>query len=136
MYFLKKFFFLFGLLTLIFTGCQPSHTSPSQHLITQVDVTCTREAAMFEKHFTAPEKMSSVLNYIRLLEGHGPPKTDPERIRGDVFKIILQFSDGQQQVYYQRADTYLSRCCGPWETIEPDQGSQLYPMIVGMSSDL
>lgn len=131
-----KFCLILAFLVLILSGCGQNDTPPAPRLITQVDVTCTRDQQTTQKHYTAPEKMSAILNYIRLLEGHGRPETDPERIIGNAFKIVLHFSDGGQQVYYQRADKYLSRCCRPWENIDPEQGALLYPMMEDMPSDL
>ena len=132
----RKFRLILALLVLILSGCSKKGPPPAPRLITQVDVTCTRDGQTTQRHYTAPEKTSAILNYIRLLDGHGRPDTDPERILGDAFKIVLHFSDGSRQVYYQRANKYLSRCCRPWENIDPTHGMLLYPLVEKMPSDL
>ncbi len=131
----RKFCLLCCVLFCILPGCGAKHTSNPPRLVTQVEIQCSRSGAALQRHYTAPEKMSSVLNYMRRLEGHGPPDTDPERILGDAYKIILHLSDGQQRVYYQRADRYFSRCCGPWEVIDPVQAAALSAMVDTMPSD-
>ena len=127
----RKIFLSFLFLVFLLTGCEKSpDASPVPRYVAQVDVRGT-----LQRKYTAPEKMSSVLNYLRLLEGGGSPDTDPERITGDVYEITLSLSDGTRRVYRQRANRYLSRDSHPWERIDPELASRLSPLLEALESD-
>lgn len=136
----KKLALLIGILMLLFCGCSVNaaadEPAPRLHVVTQVDIICRRADDILQWHYTQPQKMISVLNYVRLLEYRGKVDTDPEKIIGDSYKITVQLSDGRSHVYYQHAERYLSRDHHPWELIDPEQAQRLYPMLQEMPSDL
>ena len=105
------------------------------HTVTTVHVVCSRENRTMTRLYHAPRKMEKVLNYLRLLEDQGTADTDPERLAGDRFEITLYYSDGQQGIYRQRGDRYLSKNAHPWKKVDPDQARLLYPMLQAMPSD-
>lgn len=131
-------FLFFVFLAVILSGCARER-APQQlqqpQFVTQIDVTCRRDQQLLQRRYTAPEKMSGVLNYIRLLESQGNADTDPERVTGDVYKIVVHLSDGSRRVYHQRANRYLSKNARPWQQIDPDRAALLYPLLEQTGSD-
>lgn len=133
---LKRIWVLFLLFLFIPGSMRRITTTPVPRLVMQIDVTCTRQEQTLQRYYTDQEKMSAILNYLRLAKDQGPAETDPERILGDAFKIVLHYSDGSRKVYYQRADRYLSREQQRWGKIDPEFGMLLYPVVEYMESDL
>lgn len=132
----RKFLFLIAILSFFFSGCQTRRAPTPVRLVTQVDVRYRHGQETLLRQYTAPEKMSCVLNYIRLLKGGGSPESDPEQTQGDVCKITLHLSDGSRRVYHQRAERYLSRDLTPWEKIDPELGKRLLPILESLESDI
>ncbi len=85
--------------------------------------------------YTQPQKMETILYYLRSLEDLGSADTDPERIMGDRFKITVIYSDGSRRLYRQQADRFLSRDDRPWRTVDPQKAALLYPLLVSMPPD-
>lgn len=133
----KIFWILMG--GMLLCGCsanaQGPEPTPPLCVVTQVDVTCRSPGDILERHYTQPQKMEAVLNYLRLLEYRGQADCDPEQLIGNAYKIMVQLSDGCSHCYYQRADQYLSRDRKPWERIDPDQARQLYLLLVELPGD-
>ena len=139
---MKKYrFILFAFLLLpgILSGCRRYHASEnttiSPRVVTQVDVICKREDTSILRSYTHPKKMETILVYLRLLEPLGKAETDPERILGDQYEIVLRFSDGRQRIYRQRANAYLSKDFQPWYRIDPEHAGVLYSILQDMPSD-
>lgn len=106
------------------------------HTVTQVRVVCQHKGNTMTRCYTRPYKMETVLNYLRLLKHNGQADTDPERLMGDCFEITLYYSNGQQGIYRQRANRYLSKNAHAWGKIVPEQAQLLYPMLQSMPSDI
>ena len=87
------------------------------------------------RHYTQPAKVTAILNYLRLLKTQGAADTDPEQLTGDRFEITLYYSDGQQRIYRQQSNRYLSKNARAWEKVDPQQAQLLYPMLLEMLSD-
>ena len=123
---------------IVLSGCG-RHTSVEStvpRLVTAVNVAGQREETALERHYTEPMKMESVLYYLRTLEDLGTPKTDPERIIGDSYKITVQFSDGGYRIYRQQANRFLSQNNHPWYQVDQRKAELLYPLLKSMPSDV
>lgn len=132
----RIFLFIMFVPVLFFSGCQRQSPEPAQlRLVTQVDVQYRHGQQTIRRQYTAPEKMSDLLNYLRLLKDCGRPETDPEKTLGDACKITLHLSDGSRRVYHQRAGRYLSRDLSPWKKIDPKLGDQLLTILEALESD-
>lgn len=105
------------------------------HLVTRVQVICTGNGNTMTRHYTQPAKVTAILNYLRLLKTQGAADTDPEQLTGDRFEITLYYSDGQQRIYRQQSNRYLSKNARAWEKVDPQQAQLLYPMLLEMLSD-
>lgn len=136
----KKILWILLGISLLFCGCRANAESPEPapplRIVTQVSVTCRPTDGIGERHYTQSQKMEAILNYLRSLEYAGKAEVDPELLAGNAYQITVQLSDGSTQVYYQRADRYLSRNCAPWEKIDPEQATLLAPLLQDMQSDL
>lgn len=115
-------------------GCQKD-VPQKPRLVTGVHISGIHQDAPVDVFYSQPEKMETILYYLRTLEDLGKPDTDPERIKGDRFKISLQYSDGSHQLYRQQADRFLSRNDHPWYKVDPRKASLLYPLLQSMAAD-
>lgn len=131
----KWFPFLLAFLMLL-TGCTGQKEMPSVRVVTQVDVTCSRDGQLLHRRYTAQEKMEPLLNYLRLLEPRGRARVDPERTRGNAYQITLHFSHGAPTVYYQRCERFLSKNRHPWQEVDSQFAGELYPILRDTPADV
>ena len=134
----QKLFLVFTFLCVL-SGCSKADTveiKPVQYrVVEQIDISCCRSGVRQYFSYSTPQKMETILTYLRQLEYRGMAETDPERIRGDSYQITVRSSDGTFRRYRQRADCYLSRNNLPWEKIDTKQAQKLYPLLQEMPSD-
>ena len=109
-------------------GC--SKQQKSLHLVTKISITDDKGII---KSFTEPQKMETILYYLRGLDPAGKPGTDPERIIGDAYRIDIEYADGGQSIYRQRANRFLSKDSHPWQTIDPKKAAILRPLLESIS---
>lgn len=128
-----KFSILF-LCVIFLWGCQPKKPQ-SPRLVTMIRVSGVHQDIPLDVIYTQPQKMETLLYYLRSLEELGQAETDPERIMGDRFQITVSYSDGTRQIYRQRADRFLSRNDRPWKNVDPQKASLLYPLLMSMPAD-
>lgn len=109
--------------------------TPQSHIVAQVEVTASigGESRVFT--YTDPEKMETLLNYLRLLKPDVRHPLTPETFRADVYEIRLTMLDGTRNCYYQLYDTYLRKNQDPWYAISPVDGSMLHPLLLSMPPD-
>lgn len=113
---------------LFLCACQKTPSAP--RLVTQVTVT---DGNGQSRDFTDPRKVETILYYLRSLAPLGKPKTDPERIMGENYRIDVAYSDGSKSIYRQRANRFLSRDSHPWQTVDSRKASILRPLLEGMT---
>ena len=106
------------------------------HTVTQIQIICRRDEQILTRCYTQPHKIQPVLHYMRMLKQEGAADTDPERLTGDRFDITLYYSDGQQRIYRQRSNRYISKNNQPWKKINWAHAQLLYPILQTMPSDL
>ena len=128
-----KFLVLFILMALCLCGCAKVEKAP--RLVTRIEVTAYREEDTLHRIYTTPEKMESILYYLRTLRRVGNAGTDPEKLKGDYFVIRLDFSNGDNRVYYQAVNQYLSIDAHRWFAIDPERAEKLYPLLDMMPGD-
>ena len=112
---------------LMLCACDKKPTAPN--LVTKISVT---DSTGLTHAYTEPQKMEVLLYYLRALEPSGKVKTDPERILGQSYRICVEFSDGQQTIYRQRANRFLSRDSHPWQNINSKKAAYLQPLLEAM----
>ena len=134
-----RFFIIFILIAALFCGCNKKETAaqrPGGRVVTRVDVTGKKGPSAFRWQYTDESKMEAILLYLRLLRRGGDAQVDPQRVEGDYYEILLHYSDGGSRVYYQHAEKYLSDNYKPWQTIDPNQAKNLFPLLESMPSDV
>ena len=130
-----KLFTMFCFSVIIMSGCVKKNAPPPCKVVTQVDISCRQENLLLQRHYTDPEKMESVLLYLRLLKPMGQPEQMPPPQLGDLYHITVSLSDGSKRNYLQMAHRYFSRDSRPWELIDPKQAAGLYFLMQKLPSD-
>ena len=136
---LHRLFTVAALALFLLSGCgnhSINTTEPSCRVITGVTVTYRNGNLSAEKYYTASDKMRAILNYLRWIDPYGPPEEDPETAIGSSFHITLQYSDGCQKDYLQKADRYMQIDGGSWKKIDPQKAITLSQILGQMESDL
>lgn len=122
------------LLCLLLTGCSRP-PKPESRLVTGIQVQATRDGQVLERSYTDPQKMETVLYYLRALNDRQPVSTDPERFAGRHYRISLSYSDGSTRLIFQHADRFLSEGFGPWQRVDQNKAAFLYPLLQSIPGD-
>ncbi len=122
----------------LFSGCGSSQReAPKElNLVTGIEVSYDHQQIHLQRSYTSTDKMDTVLFYLYTLSPYGRVQVDPECITDESCKITVIMTDGQTRTYRQRGQEYLSVDCRPWQKIDPKKAEKLFPILLGMSSDL
>ena len=132
---MKHFFKILPLmLCLLLTGCNMPQTQKSR-LVTEMSVQVQQEDGALFRHYTDPQKMETVLCYLRALPGRTHSCPDPERYAGPQYRIQLHYSDGSTGYIFQHADRFLSRDFHPWQEVDSGHAAFLLPLLQSMEND-
>ena len=123
---------IFILLALLLVGCK-KQAEPVHRVVTGVQVDYYRNGETISRTYTKASSVQSVLTYLRILRPFGP--TIPEGEFDSTCRITLRYSHGQDTVYLQQGNRYLSRDGGDWESIDNSRGSLIYPLLLLLPSD-
>ena len=129
--------FLFFILPL--GGCSRHSSGDSAsplRVVTKIDISYENGPIHCRRHYHDSDKMTQVLNYLRLIDPYGTPPEDPDAATGSLFQIKLTYSDGSTKVYLQKADRYMRIDNGPWKTINPAKAEELSLLLGQLDSDL
>ena len=134
---MKKLVAVFALFSLLLTGCNRSNAAqPAKcSIVTGIHISFSDGPLHTERQYTASNKVRAVLNYLRWLDPYGLPEEDPEAVSGSSFEITLQYSDGCEKHYVQKADRFLLEDGKPWRRIDPDRAQTLSQILGQMASD-
>lgn len=130
-----KYLMLPVLLLLCLPGAMARRQGPSLPVVDRVEVDCRQGAVHQLRRYTSGDKMSWVLNFMRLQENLGKPEEDPEAAPGDVYIVTVHLSDGRERIYRQRADRYLQKDGKPWQKIDPAWGGNFYYLLQTLPAD-
>ena len=126
------------LMGLLFTGCSRGNAQqvPEQcRVVTGVHVVFENGPLRTERQYIASSKVRAILNYLRWLDPYGSPEEDPDAVSGSSFHITLQYSDGCEKNYVQKADRFLLEDGKPWRRIDPTRAQTLSQILGQMASD-
>ena len=126
------------LIGLLFTGCSRGNAQqvPEKcRVVTGVHVVFENGPLHTERQYTASSKVRAILNYLRWLDPYGSPEEDPDAVSGSSFRITLQYSDGCEKNYVQKADRFLLEDGKPWRRIDPTRAQTLSQILGQMASD-
>ena len=117
-----KGFLAAAMVCCLLAGCGRGADAPLR-VVSRIDVTCDRGYQILRRQYTEPEKITMVLNYLRLQKDLGKPNVDPEMILGDRMRIDVILSDGTHRFYYQQSGQFLSEKKDDWHKIDPKLAS-------------
>lgn len=118
-----------------FAGCKklpPPPPAVSHGLVIQVEII---RSDGFTRHYTAPEKIDAVLDYLRLLRPLGPIPPTPDALQENAYEIVVYLQDGSCRVHRQQSDCFASKDGGYWGSINPDLGQCLPLLMAQFPSD-
>ena len=132
---MKKFLSMLSLtLCFLLTGCNIPQT-PKSRFVTGLSVEVLQNHTHLHRRYTDPQKLETVLSYLRAMDGPVTECTDPERYDGPRYRMELFYSDGSKSYIFQHADRFLSRDFHPWQELDPKYAQFLLPLIKNMDSD-
>ena len=132
---MKKFLKLLSLtLCFLLAGCNIPQT-PKSKLVTGLSVEVMQDSQHLHRRYTDPQKMETVLSYLRAMDGPTTERADPERYAGPKYRMELLYSDGSKSYIFQHGDRFLSRDFHPWQELDPKYAQFLLPLIKNMGSD-
>ena len=136
---MKKLIAILSLLALLLSGCnraEAQQQAPDKcRVVTGVHIAFEDGPLHLERQYTASPKVRAILNYLRWLDPYGLPEENPESVSGSSFHITLQYSDGCEKQFLQKADRFLLEDGKPWRRIDPKR-AQTFSQILGqMVSD-
>ena len=132
-------FSLFFIFILPLGGCSRHSSGDSAaplRVVTKIDISYKNGPIHCQRHYNDSDKMTHVLNYLRLIDPYGTPEEDPETSVGSLFHIELTYSDGSTKVYQQKSDRYMRIDNGPWKSINPAKAEGLSLLLGQLKSDL
>ncbi len=117
-------------------GCAKEEpASQPIRIVTEISVTYENGPLQTQRHYTASQKMRTILHYLRFIDLYGKPEEDPESVSGSSIRIELTYSDGKTKTYWQKADQYLLEEGKGWQKIDPKHGVDLSRILGQMESD-
>ncbi len=132
----KKLIAVFVLISLLLAGCGGKQQAPAAcRVVTGVHIVFDDGPLHLERQYTVSSKVRAILNYLRWLDPYGLPEEDPETVSGSSFAITLQYSDGCEKHYLQKADRFLLEDGKPWQRIDPKRAQTLSQILGQMGSD-
>lgn len=138
----KKIMLILSLLLIFIlplSGCSRHSTGDSAaslRVVVKIDVSYKNGPIHCQRHYNDSDKMTQVLNYLRLIDPYGTPQENPDAAVGSLFHIKLTYSDGSTKVYQQKSDRYMRIDDGPWKTINPSKAEELSLLLGQLESDL
>ena len=131
----KKLIAVFALFALLLTGCSRAQSPDKCRIVTGIRVAFEDGPLHTQRQYTTSSKVRAILNYLRWLDPYGRPEEDPETVSGSSFRITLQYSDGCEKHYVQKADRFLLEDGKPWRRIDPTRAQTLSQILGKMASD-
>lgn len=137
-FFMKKLYFYLSCLLLCVTvsGCSPKNRATTVRVVTGIDISASSEDHTLYRNFTQGSDMSSVLNYLRLLDPYISVELDPDTFRSECYEIIVTYSDGNHTVYRQIYNDYFQENNGKWKRIDPKLGSRLQELLTDLPEQI
>lgn len=80
------------------------------------------------------EDTSQILTYLRLVKPQAEAPVNPELVKGPMYTITLQRSDGSTVTYRQKAEKYFCTPEGCWHRIDPSLGACLEYLLESLMS--
>lgn len=130
----KILIFLFlSILFALISACGnavPASRVPDR-VVTGIDVYCQKPTCVVTRRYTQPEKVQTVLTYLRLLRPIGPMLLPPEARQGDLYEIVVHLQDGGYRIHRQYSAQYVEKSSSFLGTVDPTLGSKL-PFLIAL----
>lgn len=131
----KKFrvFLLILLVCVSVLGCRKAAVPA---VVVRAEVTYEHQGNTLYRCYTDPEKLGSLMRYLRQHRFRGYAQEDPEQIQGDRCRIELTRYDGSKTEILQNANRYRSTDRNKWEKLNEEQGQMLYFFLLMVPGDI
>ena len=134
----RQFFAILIVGMSLLSGCrqsQPAETMPNSRIVKKVSASYSMGKLELQRSYIQDEKIRTVLMYLRLLKPKDGAAVDPERLEDSSGEIAVEYADGRRNVYYLRGDSFLSFNGHKWQSIDPNQGKWLRPLLESIPGD-
>ena len=123
-------------LAAVLAGChRKNDTTVQRNVVTSITVTYRTDSETLHRYYTSPEKMRSVLLYIRSVSSPFSAPEAPEEGAGDTFHITTVSADKTTKTYRQQGQRYFREGEGSWQLIDPEKGANLPLLLKLLPSD-
>ena len=129
---MKKIIFATLIFSLLLCGCSIRKHHPNYRVVTQIAVT-TEEDQLIYNH---PEKMRTILAYIRLLYPFHDARELPKDPTRNAYEIVMTCSDGSIRRYLQTQDGYFQINDGSWKSLNHKYALILPALLKILSTDV
>lgn len=117
------------LLLCLLAGSSRSATAANIRYVRQADVTLYRQGTSQTRIYLQPQKIKSILNFLRITQPRGSVYAAPADPQSHHYHIQLHFSDGSQSSYYLQDYRYFRKNSGLWQRVCPTLAGLLYPLL-------
>lgn len=128
------FFIMFIYFSFIISGC--SAEKAAIRIVTGITVTESRDGRTVKHTYTQDRKTSHILNYLRILDPYISVALAEDTFRTDIYRIEVNYSDGNTTCYNQIHNDYFRTEQGVWKRIDPDIGGRLSVILEKLEDDI
>lgn len=121
----------------VFSGCSQNDRGDNipDRIVTGIDIYCQKPTCTVSRSYTHPEKIETILTYLRLLRPIGPMVLTEQARQGDLYEIVVHLNDGSHRIHRQRADSFAITRRPFWGVIDRQLGSKLPFLMALLPSD-
>ena len=87
------------------------------------------------KVYSQPQKINSLLNFLRRTEPRGNVRSAPSDPDSHHYRIDLFYSDGSHNTYHLQDYRYFRKNSGLWQKISTTHAQLLYPLLQLLPQD-
>ena len=134
---LTAYLYIAVLSILVFSGCSQNNRGDRipDRIVTGIDIYCQKPTCTVTRHYTHPEKIETVLTYLRLLRPIGPVVPTEEARQGDLYEIVIHLNNGDHRIHRQRSDSFAITRRPFWGVIDRKLGNKLPFLMALLPSD-
>ena len=116
----------------------PFGTGPSaakNRYVVQAQISLYKSGQQHNWTYLQPEKISSILNYLRTTEPRGRVYCAQSDANSHHYRITLYYSDGSENTYYLQDYRFFCKNTDLWQRVSDVHAHLLYPLLQLLPTD-